>query len=158
MPRKGPIHVHLEGRGPVALRETDYVTSGGEGAIYKTGTTIVKIYTDPDKMARDGMPEKIKTLAQLQRVGIVAPEGLAIDENRKPIGFYMPFVRRADVAGLRFGLPDRTGFADQDAVDLAADMHSIVIMRTAKQALLVDANELNWLVHRSRRARLQRRP
>jgi hypothetical protein len=147
MPRKGPIHVHLEGRGPVALRESDYVTSGGEGAIYKTGTTIVKIYTDPDKMARDGMPEKVKTLAQLQRVGIVAPEGLAIDENRKPIGFYMPFVvgdpmSRVFVSDYRI----RTGFADQDAVDLTADMHSIVTYAHSQHALMVDANELNWLV------------
>lgn len=148
MARKGPIKVHLEGRGPLALRETDYVTSGGEGAIYRSGHTIIKIYADPAKMARDGMPEKIKALAHLQRVGIVAPEGLAIDENRNPVGFYMPFVAgepmsRVFVSDYRV----RTGFADKDAVNLAADMHSIVEYAHSKQALLVDANELNWLVH-----------
>ena len=149
MARKGSLKVHLDRRGPVTLRETDYVTAGGEGAIYRTGQTIVKIYADPAKMVRDGMPDKIKALGILQRVGIVAPEGLVIDsDERKPIGFYMPFVQgepmsRVFVADYR----TRTGFADKDAVDLAADMHSIVGYAHSKQALLVDANELNWLVH-----------
>ena len=73
MAHKGTLHVHLDRRGPVKLRETDYVTRGGEGSIYKTGTTIVKIYADPAKMVRAGMPQKLKALPSLPRVGIVAP-------------------------------------------------------------------------------------
>src|SRR4051812_23342857 len=91
MARKGSIKISLEGRGALVLRETDYVTSGGEGAIYRSASTIIKLYTDPDKMQRDGMPDKIKMLARLQHAGIVAPQGLALDESHKPIGFYMPF-------------------------------------------------------------------
>lgn len=147
MARPGPLKVTLDGRGPLTLRETDYVTSGGEGSIYKTGSTIVKIYTDTAKMARDGMPEKINLLARLQHRGIVAPQGLVLDDQRQPVGFFMPFVEgepmsRVFVSDFRA----RTGFADKDAVALAASMHEIVAYAHGAQALMVDANELNWMV------------
>jgi hypothetical protein len=147
MARKGSIKVSLEGRGQLVLRETDYVTSGGEGAIYRSASTIIKLYTDPDKMQRDGMPDKIKMLARLQHAGIVAPQGLALDESRNPIGFFMPFstgepMSRVFVSDFR----TRTGFADRDAISVAHSMYGIVNYAHAKQALMVDANELNWLV------------
>lgn len=147
MARKGSIKVILDGRGPVTLRETDYITSGGEGSIYRTGQTVVKLYTDTDKMLRDGMPEKIKLLAGLKHPGIVAPQGLVLDEKKEPVGFYMPFVdaeplSRVIVSDYRA----RTGFADRDAAALAASMHDIVAYAHAHKALMVDANELNWLV------------
>lgn len=145
--RKGNIKVVLAGRGPVTLRESDYVTTGGEGSIYRTGQTIVKIYTDAAKMQRDGMPEKINLLAGLKHRGIVAPQGLVLDEKKEPAGFYMPFVdgeplSRVIVSDYRA----RTGFADKDAATLAASMHEIVAYAHAHKALMVDANELNWLV------------
>lgn len=146
-PRKGALHVHLDGRGGVTLRDSDYMTSGGEGAIYRTGNTVVKIYADPGKMRGDGMPEKIQALSKIKRVGIVAPEGVVRDTTtREPIGFHMPFVggeplSRVFVSDYRL----RTGFADKDAVELAADMHSIVDFAHAGGAVMVDANELNWL-------------
>lgn len=148
MTRSGPIKVSLDGRGALVLRETDYVTSGGEGAIYRTGQTIVKLYNDPAKMSRDGMPDKIKMLARLQHAGIVAPQGLTFDEKRKPIGFYMPFVEgdplsRVIVSDYR----TRTGFDDADARTLAHAMYDVVSYAHSKKALLVDANELNWLVN-----------
>ncbi|WP_152535371.1 hypothetical protein [Bradyrhizobium sp. Ai1a-2] len=142
------MKIVLEGRGAVTLRDGDYVTSGGEGSIYRTGQTVVKLYTDADKMARDGMPEKVKMLARLQHPGIVAPHGLVLDDSGKPIGFYMPFVdgepmSRVFVSDYR----TRTGFGEWDAVALTQCMFDIVAYAHTKQALLVDANELNWLVH-----------
>ncbi|WP_454629693.1 hypothetical protein [Bradyrhizobium cenepequi] len=147
MARKGATTVRLDGRGAVTLRESDYITTGGEGSIYKTGNTVVKLYTDPDKMARDGMPEKVKMLAILQHPGIVAPRGLALDDSGMPIGFYMPFVAgepmsRVFVSDYR----SRTGFGDRDAVALTQSMFEIVAYAHSQHALLVDANELNWLV------------
>ncbi len=145
--RRGSIKVILDGRGPVTLRETDYVTAGGEGSIYRTGQTVVKIYTDADKMRRDGMADKVGLLAGLRHRGIVAPQGLVLDGKRNPIGFYMPFVdgeplSRVFVSDYRA----RIGFADKDAIVLAASMHEIVGYAHAHKALMVDANELNWLV------------
>jgi hypothetical protein len=148
-PRKGALHVHLDGCGGVTLRDADYMTSGGEGSIYRTGNTVVKIYADPGKMRGDGMPEKIQALSKIKRVGIVAPEGVVRDAtSREPVGFHMPFVggeplSRVFVSDYRL----RIGFDDRAAIDLAGDMHSIVECAHAGGAVMVDANELNWLFH-----------
>lgn len=141
------IHAHLVGRGSAKLNDTNYITAGGEGAIYKVGTSVVKIYSDPAKMLKDDMPGKIRALGRLQRVGIVAPEGLVVDEHKQPLGFYMPFVSHEPLS--RFFVSDyrnRVGFSDKDSIDLTADMHSIVEYAHEKKAVMVDANELNWLV------------
>lgn len=145
---RGSIKIQLENRGAITLRDADYIASGGEGSIYRTGQTVVKLYADPPKMERDGMPEKIKALKALQRAGIVAPQGLALDESDKPVGYYMPFVMgeamsRVFVSDFRA----RSGFGDRDAVALTQSMFEIVRYAHYEQALLVDANELNWLVH-----------
>ncbi len=147
MSHKSLSNVHLVGRGSAKLNDSSYITSGGEGAIYRAGTSVVKIYADPDKMAKDDIPGKIKLLSRLQRVGIVAPEGLVVDDQKKPVGFYMPFAGGEPLS--RFITSDyrtRVGFNDTDAVELTADMHSIVTYAHDKKAVMVDANELNWLV------------
>lgn len=145
---RGSIKIQLENRGAITLRDADYIASGGEGSIYRTGQTVVKLYADPAKMARDGMPDKIKALKALRRAGIVAPQGLALNESDKPVGYYMPFVMgeamsRVFVSDFRA----RSGFGDRDAVALTQSMFEIVHYAHHEQALLVDANELNWLVH-----------
>ena len=74
---RGNIKVTLEGRGQLTLRDADYVASGGEGSIYRANDTVVKLYSDKDKMTRDGMGEKIKILAvRMKHDGIVAPQGV----------------------------------------------------------------------------------
>ena len=57
---RGNIKVTLEGRGQLTLRDADYVASGGEGSIYRANDTVVKLYSDKDKMTRDGMGEKLR--------------------------------------------------------------------------------------------------
>ncbi len=147
MARRGSFEVTLEGRGVVTLREADYVASGGEGAIYRTGQTGVKLYTDTAKMARDGVAEKIKLLAGLKHSGIVAPQGPVLDAGKKPIGFYMPFIAGGEPMSRVFvsDFRARTGFGDADAIALSQSMFEIVQYAHSKKALLVDANELNWL-------------
>lgn len=147
MARKGSIKVTLDGRGALTLRESDYVTTGGEGSIYRTGKTIVKLYTDVAKMQRDGMPDKIRALSVLKHAGIVAPQGVVLDEQQSPAGFYMPFVEgepmsRVFVSDFRM----RTGFGDADATKLAHAMYDVVAYAHQHKVLMVDANELNWLV------------
>lgn len=143
----GQLKVTLDGRGALTLRDSNYVTSGGEGSIYRAGATIVKIYADKNKMVRDGMDQKIKLLALLKHDSIVAPEGMVFDNGTHPIGFYMPFANgepmpRVFISDFRA----RTGFSDKDAIALADRMREVVQFAHGHKALLVDANELNWLV------------
>ena len=144
---KGNLKVILEGRGPLTLRELNYVTSGGEGAIYRAESTIIKIYADGEKMTRDGMADKVRALAAIRHAAIAAPTGVVLDEKQKPIGFYMPFVAgepmpRVFTADFRA----RTGFDDATARNLTAGMHEATQCAHDHGAVMVDANEFNWIV------------
>lgn len=145
---KGNLKVVLDGRGPLTLRDSDYVATGGEGSIYRANDTVVKVYTDTAKMVRDGMDAKVKALAKkLHHAGIIAPQGIVLNETSQPIGYYMPFadgepMARAFVSDFRA----RTGFSDADAVKAVERMREIVDFAHAQHALMVDANELNWLL------------
>jgi hypothetical protein len=142
-----PTKIHLEGNGTLTLRTSDYVTQGGEGAIYRKGGHIIKLYLDPKKMQKDDMVGKVRLLSStLQHPSIVAPRGIVTNEYHQPIGFYMPFVTGESYPRLftnswrnqhQFGLKETT--------TLAASMHEVVSFTHQQQALMVDANELNWL-------------
>ena len=146
--QRGAIKVVLDGRGPLTLRDSDYVTSGGEGSIYRANSTIVKIYADKAKMVRDGMPDKIRLLAdRLRHDNIVAPEGVVLGAGGDPVGFYMPFVDGEPLS--RVFVTDyraRSGFGDNDARFLTDRMREVVRAAHGAKAVMVDANELNWLV------------
>jgi hypothetical protein len=142
------IPVILEGRGSLTLREGDYKTTGGEGSIYKAHNTIVKLYTDPDKMRRDNMPAKIKALSAIKHPYIVAPDGLVLeDRSKEPIGFYMPFVDGEAMPSIfTNSFRQRSGFGDEDAKRLVERMRETMQFAHQNNALMIDPNELNWLV------------
>jgi hypothetical protein len=144
---KGPIKVTLAGRGHLTLRDSDYVAAGGEGTIYRANDTIIKIYSDPQKMLRDGMTDKVRLLADsLKHPNIVAPQGVVTDGSA-PIGFYMPFVDGEPMSRVfTSDFRTRTGFDNSDAIDVTYEMRDIVRDAHASQCVMVDANELNWLV------------
>lgn len=143
---RGTIKVVLEKRGPLTLRQGDYVTSGGEGSIYRASRTIVKLYTDPKKMQRDNIPDKIKLLSAINHKYIVAPKGLVFSVNGKPIGFYMSFIKGEPLPRIFTNdFRKREGFNDEDAKILTDRMRETVQFAHDKGATLVDANELNWI-------------
>ena len=144
--QKGTQEVVLEGRGNVMLRPADYVTTGGEGSIYRLKNTIVKIYTDTRKMRRDGMVEKLRLLASLTHPYIVAPKGIVTALSGEPLGFFMPFVSGEPFPRLFTNdFRHRSGFSDAHATSLAARMQETVSFAHGSGAVMVDANEMNWL-------------
>lgn len=144
--RNPPGNVILEGRGPITLRESNYKATGGEASIYRANSTSIKIYTDTGKMQRDRMPEKMKLLSQIRHEYIVAPQGLVFDEKNNPIGFYMPFVEAEHLARVFTNdFRQRSNFGDEEAKRLVERMRETVKIAHGHKALMVDANELNWL-------------
>ncbi len=138
--------VQLHGRGTTTLYPKDHVATGGEGAVYRTGKTMVKIYTDAQRMQRGGFVEKIRTLARFSHPHIVAPTNIVSDAKGTPIGFYMPRVEGEPLARVftnDFRL--RTGFGDADAHTLVDRMRAVVQYAHDHKALMVDANEMNWM-------------
>ncbi len=146
---KGNVEVILQGRGSLTLHPADYLASGGEAAVYRAAGTVIKLYTDPGKMQRDGMVDKVKLLLTLAHPFISAPQGVVTDIKNVPLGFYMPYVDGEPLSRVFTGdFRNREGFTDTHATTLVAHMQEVVRHAHSKKALLVDANELNWLVVR----------
>ncbi len=145
-PNTGNIKVELEGRGPLVLRPSDYVATGGEGSIYRASGTTVKIYTDPAKMRRDGMPEKVKLLRPLGSEFIMAPQGVVLDQKGSPIGIYMPFAEGEPMPRVfTNAFRSREKFDDDHAKALVGRIHDTVKFVHDHQAVMVDPNEMNWI-------------
>jgi hypothetical protein len=148
MPAKcGNIEVVLENRGSLILRPTDHVATGGEGSIYRANNTIIKLYTDPRKMNQDSMAQKVKLLSAIKHPFIVSPSGLVTNNAGTPVGYYMPFAEGEPLP--RVFTNDwrkRENFNDKQATVLVDNMRQAVEFAHANHALLVDANEMNWLV------------
>ncbi len=146
-----PLLIELEGKGPVKLQPKDYVVSGGEGAIYKpSADIIIKLYHDRLKMKADGMPQKLTMLSKINSPFIVNPKGL-VYENQAPIGYYMKFEEGESLAKvITSSYRQRENFGEAEAVELVHNMRDAVQTAHNHKAILVDANELNWLVRRKK--------
>ncbi|OGZ06874.1 MAG: hypothetical protein A2942_00505 [Candidatus Lloydbacteria bacterium RIFCSPLOWO2_01_FULL_50_20] len=143
---KLPRKIILEGKGTLTLRLPDYLSSGGEGSIYRVGNTVIKLYVDQDKMRYDGMAEKITLLRKLTHPSIVAPCGIVTLPSGEPIGFHMAYVSGEPLSRVFTNdFRQREGFTDEMAKILVARMRETVDFAHDKGAILVDANELNWL-------------
>jgi len=138
--------VVLEGRGKIVLHASDHIATGGEGSTYRKGQTVVKIYTDPSLMQRDNMVGKIKRLSQIVHPSIVAPQGI-VTERGKPVGYYMAYVQGEGLSRVFTNtFWKREGFTKQHAITLVEKMRDTVHYAHGAGAILVDANEMNWLV------------
>jgi hypothetical protein len=146
-----PLMIELEGKGPVKLQPKDYVVSGGEGAIYKPSSDIiVKLYHDKDKMRHDGMPQKLTMLSKINSPFIVNPKGL-VYENQLPIGYYMKYEEGEALAKMiTTSYRQRENFGEKEAIELVHNMREAVQTAHNNKAILVDANELNWIVKRKK--------
>lgn len=141
-----PTQVELSGRGLVTIRPSDYVATGGEGSVYRLNDTIVKLYTDPQKMTEAGFLEKLKLLATIKHNQIVAPKGL-VTRSGVEIGYYMPYVSGEPLS--RIFTNDfiaRNGITQADAIEVVHSMREVILAAHRHKAVLVDANELNWLL------------
>lgn len=141
------INVRLSGRGPITIRPSDHVATGGEGEIFRASNTVIKLYTDPRKMMNDEMREKIELLSLIKHKFIVAPKGLALDDSGRPIGYYMDYVDGEPFPRVFTNdFRQRECFGDQKASVLVDRMREAVQFAHGQKAILADANELNWLM------------
>lgn len=145
---KGNHVVVLEGRGSLTLRPSDHIATGGEGSVYRASGTVIKLYTDARKMARDGMAEKLRLLTSIDHPFIVNPKGLVLDNRSRPIGYWMNFVEGEPLSRVFTNdFRKREGFDDDDAIKLVDGMRTVVSFAHQKGATLVDANEMNWIAY-----------
>ena len=140
------LSVVLEGKGPVTLRPSDHIATGGQGSVYKVAGKAVKLYLRPAEALASGLPDKIRLLSRLSHPFVNAPEGLVVDSHASPIGHYLPFIDNGHALSLVFtnDFWNKEGFGVQQASTLADRMRTVFEFAHSHDALLIDANELNW--------------
>jgi hypothetical protein len=139
--------VFVPTKGEFTLTDTDHVATGGEGSVYIKKGYAFKLYLDAAKARQAGLEGKIQLLSGLQHPHIVAPLGSVYDANQDFIGFYMPVAGGEPlVKTFTNSWRDANGFTDQKAVELVGNMRAAVAAAHSLGALLVDGNELNYLV------------
>ncbi len=140
------IDVVLAGRGALTLRPNDHVATGGEGSVYRKSNTIIKLYTDISKMMKDDFVQKVKILSRLKHKFVVNPIDVVLDTQGNPMGFYMQFARGEPLSRVFTNdFRKRENFDDDDASVLVSRMREVVQFAHDSKAVLVDANEMNWL-------------
>lgn len=138
--------IELAGRGKCRLSPGDFLASGGEASVYRLHRIVVKLYSDPQKLATPGMLENLERLRMLRHEHVVSPQGLVFDANGRVIGYYMDFVESDDSLSSVFttSFRNRTGFSDTEATFLVDKMLGVLDFAHQHHALMVDPNELNW--------------
>lgn len=131
----------------VNLTKNEYKGQGGEGIVYCKSNIGYKIYHNPKKM----IPEaKIRELSQINLPNVLAPLDVIYDTTRKPIGFTMKFLDRIEYLCKLFtrSFRDRNNISPQQVVDLVKEMQKTLIEIHKKKFLVVDYNEMNFLIDR----------
>jgi hypothetical protein len=134
-------------KGEFTLTDTDHVATGGEGSVYVKKGYAIKLYLDAAKARQAGLEGKIQLLSAIQHPHIVAPLGPVYDAGQEFVGFYMPVASGEPlVKTFTNAWRDANGFTDANAVELVGNMRTAVQSAHDLGALLVDGNELNYLV------------
>ena len=144
--------VVLDSKGVITLRPSDHIATGGEGSVYRKSKTIIKLYENPRRMTDENLVAKIKLLSKFKHEFVVSPGGIVSDKRGNPIGFHMPFVKGEALSRIFTNdFRTRNRFGDSEACTLVDGMREAVQFAHSKGAVMVDANEFNWLVKLGRK-------
>ena len=135
----------VQGKGEIRLTKADFKAQGGEGAIYVTGSTAYKIYTDPQR----AIPQtKLLELSVLAHPNIIRPLDVVIDRQNRPVGYSMRHVSRSYALCQLFprAFRLRNNLTPKTTLRLVRKLQEGVKHIHTKGILIVDLNELNFLV------------
>jgi hypothetical protein len=131
----------------ITLDDQHHVATGGEGSIYLKNGKAYKIYLDPAKAIRAGMDDKWKLLAQIKDPNIIMPIDALVNDKQQFIGLVFN-----EAKGVPLGSAFSTAWWTREGFTLdkcqAAVKNMRQLMQTAHdyKALMVDCNELNWMI------------
>src|SRR3972149_9618375 len=142
------MKVYTQALGKIDLTKGNFLASGGEAAIYVKDNFAFKIYSDPAKMIPAG---KIQELSEITDENIIKPKEIIFDTSNKPIGFTMRFVKDTYALCQAFTrtFREREGLDNDKMRELVKKLRQLVEHVHDKNILIVDLNELNFLVSKS---------
>ena len=141
----GAIRVQEPGGAWLDLGHRELLAEGGEGRVYVRGEHAYKLYHDPARVLAAG---KLRELAVLDHPALIRPRALLLDRRGCPVGYRMARVVDA-VALVRLfsgAFQSRQGLDAARLAELCHTMAALVAFVHGHGCLLVDGNELNWLV------------
>ncbi len=135
----------IQGKGEVRLSKSDFKAQGGEGSIYVKGPNAYKIYTDPRRAIP---PVKIQELSALTLPNIIRPLELLVDAKNRAVGYSMRAAGKSYALCQLFpkAFRQRNNLTPDSALRLVRKLQEGVSHVHAKGILIVDLNELNFLV------------
>jgi len=130
----------------VTITKANFISSGGEGSVYAKDNVAYKIYTDPAKMMPQG---KIHELSVITDDNIIRPKDIVYN-NKTPVGYSMRFVKNTYALCQLFtkAFREREGLDHDGVQNLVKDLHKLVKHVHSKDILIVDLNEMNFLVNK----------
>ncbi len=143
------MNIIIKGKpGLINLTKRDFVASGGEGSVYVKKRIAFKIYNDPKKMIS---LQKMRELSALTDPNIINPKELVLDRKKRPIGYTMKYLSDTYVLCQIFtkAFRDRNGLTNEMALKLVRRLQQEVCHIHSKQILVVDLNEMNFLVNKA---------
>ena len=134
-----------QGGGEVRLTKSDFRAQGGEGSIYVKGAHAYKVYTDPLRAIR---PAKLQELSALTLPNIIRPLAILLDAGNRVAGYSMRAVGRSHALCQLFprAFRRRNNLTPETALSLVRRMQEGVSHVHSKGILVVDLNEMNFLV------------
>ena len=129
----------------ISLTKNDFLASGGEGEVYIKSGTAYKIYHEPSKIIPAG---KVNELSAIKNPNVIRPQSYVLDSKNKPIGYTMRYVPDTLALCQLFTKAFRNrNNIDHDMMQgLIRNLHQIVVDVHKANILIVDLNEMNFLV------------
>lgn len=129
----------------ITLTQNNFVAKGGEGKVFKRGNIAYKVYEDLSKM----IPlAKIKELQTLNDPHILGPKEIILNKKKQTIGFTMDWLD--DVIALvklfTNTFREANSIENDMVIQLVENMKKMNHFVHTKNCLIVDGNELNYLV------------
>ena len=129
------------------LGPNEHLATGGEGAVYVRGSLVHKVYLDPVKARKARLAEKFELLRKFKHPGVAAPVGMLTDKQGAFVGMSFERVQGEALCKLYTNSwRDAHQVGADESCEVTLRMRDIMWYAHGEGALLVDANELNWLV------------
>ncbi len=139
------MQLRIPSKGDITLTQADFKAVGGQGSVYVKGGSAYKIYAEPKQM----IPlAKLHELSAITQANIIRPLEVVFDQHNNAVGYTMRHIENAYALCQLFpkAFRQRTNLTPKVALALVRKLQAGVQHIHSKGILLVDLNELNFLV------------
>lgn len=144
-----PLKIFVKNKSKQTITSDAFVASGGEGSIFRIGSTAYKIYEDPSKMIPTKKIDELGALSHLKNV--LGPQDIILNKNQEPIGFTMPYVSDVEFLTRLFNKNYRiqNKITPEIIIYLIKQMQLTLSEIHKCDILVVDFNEMNSVTNKN---------